>query len=77
MSERQNQTLLDMVRSMMSLVDLAISFWGYALLTAAHGLNHTPSKAVNKTLYELWTGKVPQLSFLRIWGCQAYVKVYN
>ena len=29
-----NRTLLDMVRSMMSLTDLPLSFWGYALETA-------------------------------------------
>ena len=34
-SERRNRTLLDMVRSMMSLTDLPLSFWGYALETAA------------------------------------------
>ena len=33
-SERHNRTLLDMVRSMMSLTDLPLSFWGYALETA-------------------------------------------
>ena len=30
-SEHRNRTLLDMVRSMMSLTDLPLSFWGYAL----------------------------------------------
>ena len=30
-SERFHRTLLDMVRSMMSLTDLPLSFWGYAL----------------------------------------------
>ena len=34
-SERHNRTLLDIVRSMMSLTDLPLSFWGYALETAA------------------------------------------
>ena len=34
-SERRNPTLLDMVRSMMSLTDLPLYFWGYALETAA------------------------------------------
>ena len=34
-SERRNRTLLDMVRSMMSLTDLPLLFWGYALETAA------------------------------------------
>ena len=34
-SERHNHTLLDMVQSMMSLTDLPLSVWGYALETAA------------------------------------------
>ena len=38
MSERHNRTLLDMVRSMMSLTDLPLSFWGYALEIAAFTL---------------------------------------
>ena len=63
-----------MVRSMMSQSDLSISFWGYALETAAFILNRVPSKAVEKTPYEIWTGKTPILSFLKIWGCDAYVK---
>ena len=73
-SERRNRTLLDMVRSMMSQYVLPISFWGYALETAAFILNRVPSKAVEKTPYEIWTGKIPSLSFLKIWGCDAYVK---
>jgi transposase InsO family protein len=34
-SKHCNRTLLDMVRSMMSLTDLPLSFWGCALETAA------------------------------------------
>ena len=37
-SEHRNHTLLDMVRSMMSLTDLPLSFWGYALEIAAFTL---------------------------------------
>ena len=73
-SERRNRTLLDMVRSMMSLTDLPLSFWGYALETAAFTLNRAPSKSVETTPYELWFGKKPKLSFLKVWGCDAYVK---
>ena len=43
-SERCNCTLHDMVRSMMSLTDLPLSFWGYALETARFTLNRAPSK---------------------------------
>ena len=37
-SERRNRTLLDIVRSMMSLTDLPLLFLGYALETAAFTL---------------------------------------
>ena len=73
-SERRNRTLLDMVRSMMCQAELPLYFWGHALLTAVYTLNVVPSKSVEKTPYELWTGKIPNLSFLKIWGCEAYIK---
>ncbi|KAK8696647.1 hypothetical protein V6N13_001779 [Hibiscus sabdariffa] len=73
-SERRNRTLLDMVRSMMSHTDLPTSFWGYALETTAFTLNRVPSKSVQKTPHEMWTGRRPNMSFMRVWGCQAYVK---
>ncbi|KAK8606395.1 hypothetical protein V6N13_030678 [Hibiscus sabdariffa] len=73
-SERRNRTLLDMVRSMMSHTDLPTSFWGYALETVAFTLNRVPSKSVQKTPHEMWTGRRPNMSFMKIWGCKAYVK---
>ena len=33
-----------------------------------------PSKSVDKTPYEIWTGKTPSLSFLKIWDCEAFLK---
>jgi hypothetical protein len=59
---------------MMSLTDLPLSFWGYALETAAFTLNRAPSKSVEITPYELWFGNKPKLSFLKAWGCDVYVK---
>ena len=73
-SERRNRTLLDMVRSMMSLIGLPLLFWGDALETAAFTLNRAPSKYVETTPYKLWFGKKPKLSFLKVWGCNTYVK---
>jgi hypothetical protein len=63
-----------MVQSMMSQLDLPLSFWGYALETAAFTLNRLLFKSVVKTPYEMWTGKSPSLSFLKIWGYEVYVK---
>ena len=59
---------------MMSLTDLSLSFWGYALETAAFTLNRAPSKCVGTSPYELSFGKKQKLSFLKVWGCDAYVK---
>ena len=76
-SECHNRTLLDMVRSMMSLTDLPLSFWGYALETAAFTLNRAPSKSVETAPYELWFSNEPKLPFLKVWGCNAYVKKFH
>ena len=59
---------------MMSLSDLPLSFWDYALETAAFLLNRAPSKSVETTPYELWFGKKPKMLILKVWGCDDYVK---
>ncbi|GJZ91670.1 retrotransposon protein, putative, ty1-copia subclass, partial [Tanacetum coccineum] len=73
-SERRNRTLLDMVQSMMNLTTLSLSFWDYDLESAARILNMVPTKKVDKTPYELRYGKVLNLSYLKVWGCEALVK---
>ena len=64
-SERRNRTLLDMVRSMMSLTDLPLSFWGCALETATFTLNRAPSKSVETTPYELSFARNLSYRFLK------------
>ena len=63
-----------MLRSMMGFASLPISFQGYALESTCYVLNMVPSKFVAKTSYEIWTGRKPMLSHLRVQGCLAYVK---
>ena len=70
-SEHRNRTLLDMVRPMLSLTNLALSFWGYTLETIAFTLNRAPSKSIETTPYELWFGKKPKLPLLKVWGYDA------
>ena len=62
---------------MMFLTDLPISFWDHALETAAFTFNRAPSKSVETTPYELWFSNKPKLSFLKFWGCDAYVKKFQ
>jgi hypothetical protein len=64
--EQRNQILLDIDRSMISQSDLPLSFQGYALEIATFTLNRVSSKSVIKTPYEMWNGKCPRLSFLKI-----------
>ena len=54
-AERRNRTLLDMIRLMMSLSTLPLSFWGYALETAAYILNMVPSKSHMKMIPQVTT----------------------
>ncbi|GJW10128.1 retrotransposon protein, putative, ty1-copia subclass [Tanacetum coccineum] len=51
---------------MMNLTTLPLSFWDYALESATRIINMVPTKKVDKTPYELWYGKVPNLSYLKI-----------
>ncbi|KAJ9554596.1 hypothetical protein OSB04_018641 [Centaurea solstitialis] len=73
-AERRNRTLLDMVRSMMTRAPLSIYFWGYALESAAYILNLVPTKKVEKTPHEMWTGKKPSLAHIKVWGCEVFVR---
>ncbi|GKD34481.1 retrotransposon protein, putative, ty1-copia subclass [Tanacetum coccineum] len=63
-----------MVRSMMNLITLSLSFWNYVIESATRILNMVPTKKVEKIPYELWYGKIPNLSYLKVWGCEALVK---
>ncbi|GJX13403.1 retrotransposon protein, putative, ty1-copia subclass [Tanacetum coccineum] len=73
-SKRRNHTLLDMVRLMMNLTTFPLSFWDYALESATRILNMVLTKKVDKTPYELWYGKVPNLSYLKVWGFEPLEK---
>ncbi|GKE64748.1 hypothetical protein Tco_1518909 [Tanacetum coccineum] len=60
-----------MVRSMMNLTTLPKSFWGYALESAVRILNMVSTKKVKSTPYEIWHGKAPKLSYLRVSSCES------
>ena len=79
-SERHNRTLLYFI-GYSTIYDVSYRFanivLGHALETTAFMLNRAPSKSVETTLYELWFSKKPKLSFLKVWGCNAYVKKFH
>ena len=51
--------------------------WGEALKMANYILNRVPSKAVEKTPFEMWTTRKPSLNHLHVWGCKAETRMYN
>ena len=60
------------VRCMLIDANLPGIFWGEAVATAAYLSNLTPKSEINdKTPEEVWSEKKPDLSDLRIFGCNA------
>ncbi|GJV26168.1 zinc finger, CCHC-type containing protein [Tanacetum coccineum] len=74
-AERKYRALKEMVNSMLSYSGLSEGFWGEAMLTACYLLNRVPNKRNKTTPYELWYKKRPNLSYLRVWGCRAVVRL--
>ncbi|GJV44213.1 zinc finger, CCHC-type containing protein, partial [Tanacetum coccineum] len=75
MAERKNRALREMVNSMLSYSGLSEGFWGEAMLTTCYLLNRVSNKRNKTTPYELWYKKRPNLSFLRVWGYRAVVRL--
>eukprot|EP00253_Pinus_taeda_P015414 PITA_15414 len=68
--------LMESARSMLSGARLGQEFWVEAVETTCYLVNRSPSSSLeDKTPQEVWTGKKPSLSHLRVFGCDAYVHV--
>ncbi|KAG8928182.1 hypothetical protein FRC01_006358, partial [Tulasnella sp. 417] len=75
-AERKNRTLEEAVTSMLAQAKLPRAVWGQAIQLAIRITNASPSSAIkDKTPYEAFHGKKPDLSLLRVFGCRAYVHV--
>ena len=49
--------------------------FGEAMLTTCYILNRVPNKRNLITPYKLWNKKKPNLSYFRVWGCRAIIRV--
>ena len=74
-AERAMRTIVSMARCMLQKAGLPIKYWAEAMVHAVHLSNRVPSKATNTTPFEEWTGRKPDLSRLRVFGCPAEVIV--
>ena len=66
--ERLNGTFGVMVRALLYSSGLVPMFWSSALLLAVYLKNRLYHRAIRCTPYFSWTGKIPNMSHLRIYG---------
>ena len=73
-AERMNRTLNERARCMRLKSGLPKMFWADAVNTAAFLINRGSSVPLENGIpEEAWSGKEVNLSFLRVFGCVAYV----
>jgi len=78
--ERKNRSLQEMARAMIHENNLAKRFWAEAVNTACYVQNRIYIRPMlNKTAYELFKGRKPNISYFHQFGCTCYIlknKVY-
>jgi len=76
-AERKNRTFTKLVVAIMLNSEAVPHWWGKILLTVSYVLNRAP-KTKNKVYsYEILKKKQSNLSYIRTWGCLAYVRIPN
>jgi hypothetical protein len=67
---------MDKSRSMLSGARIGQEFWVEPVETAKYLLNMSPSSAlVDMNPHEVWSGKNPSISNLKVFGCDAFLHV--
>jgi hypothetical protein len=74
-AERMIQRIDHLARAMLVDSGLHLQFWPDAVIAAVHIHNRIQSRGSDKTPWELLTGKVPDVSGIRVWGCKVIVHV--
>lgn len=74
--ERRNRTVVAMARSILKGMNMPLYLWGEAVRHSIYLLNRLPTRALSKkTPQQAWAGKKPNLKYIRVFGCTAYMKV--
>ena len=75
-AERLNRTLKERTRAMLQDAGLPGNLWAEAFIAANYIRNRSPTSVVQgKTPLEAFTGRKPDVSLMRVFGCKAYVHV--
>lgn len=72
-AERKNRTLKEMLNAMLVSSGATLNLWGEAFLSTCHLQNRIIMRKTGKIPYELWKNRLPNLSYLKVWGCLAKV----
>ena len=65
---------MDCARTLMIEKNVTIKYWKEAIRTIVHNLNRVQlKKNSNQTLYELWYGYKPNVSYLKVFGRKCYI----
>ncbi|KAM1152104.1 hypothetical protein EV1_034405 [Malus domestica] len=71
-----NRTIMEKVRRMLRTTKLSKQFWGEAVRTACYLINRSPSVPLGLNVPErVWTGNDMSYSYLKVFGCKAFVHV--
>uniref|UniRef100_A0A2N9HWT1 Integrase catalytic domain-containing protein n=1 Tax=Fagus sylvatica TaxID=28930 RepID=A0A2N9HWT1_FAGSY len=75
-AERLNRTITETARCLRLNAELPKIFWAEAVDMACYIINRSPRVALDgKVAEEVWTGQEVDYSFMRIFGCPAYVHI--
>lgn len=78
-AERKNRTIIEMARALLFHARLNPVEFGRAAIETAVVIHNrcTIVSKHGKTMHELYTGHAPDLSFMRVFGCDAFVLVHK
>ncbi|UYV76882.1 K02A2.6-like, partial [Cordylochernes scorpioides] len=73
-AERLNRTLIKKTRALLLDSKLNKEMWGEATRVAAYLINRSPSNTVQTTPAQMWFGRKSNLSNVKLFGSEVYVK---
>ena len=72
--ESKNRSLEEGARTLLNETKLPKYFWADVVHTICYTLNRVLIRSIlKKTPYELYKGRKPNISYLRVFGCKCYV----
>jgi len=75
-AKRKNRTIMEAVKTMIHDQDLPMCLWAEAAMAVVYVQNRLSHSALGfKTPEEMFTGKKPEVSHLKIFGCPVFIHI--